>query len=92
MGVILSYFRKLFNCGSQFGLSPGNVNNLRFVCIIRRLNIKGAGSDRFRGGESVESFRKKGKFGERIGMEKQRLWGGRGSAEQKEKDGAGGGA
>ena len=33
---------------------------------IRRLNFKGAGSNRFRGGRSRERFKKNGKYSERI--------------------------
>lgn len=46
---IFSYFRKFFNYSFKFGLNSGNVRNLEFLRILRRLNLKGAGSDRCRG-------------------------------------------
>lgn len=53
MGSLVT-FRKLFNYGLQFGLSPDNVKNLGFICIILRVNFQGVGSDRFRGGGNGE--------------------------------------
>ena len=34
-----------FNCDSQFGLTPGNIRNLGFICILIRVTFKGAGSE-----------------------------------------------
>lgn len=49
---IFSYFRKFFNCSLKFNLDPGNIRNLEFFRILRKLNLKEAGSDRCRVAES----------------------------------------
>ena len=66
---IFSYFGKIFDCGSLFNFSPGNIRNEGFsLWIFRRLNFKRTGSGKFRGKGSGESFREKGKFGERTSI------------------------
>lgn len=57
-----------FNYDSQFGLTPGNIRNLGFIWILRRVTFKGAGSDRFRGEGTGERFRERGKYSESIRM------------------------
>ena len=55
---IFGYFGKIFDCGSQFSFSPGNIRNSGFsLWILRRLNFKGTGSDKFRGKRSGEGFK-----------------------------------
>ena len=64
---IFGYFGKVFDYGSQFSLSPGSLRVFS-LWILRRLNFKRIGSDKFRGKGSGESFKETGKFGERICM------------------------
>ena len=46
---------------SQFSFSPGNIRNSGFsLWLLRRLNFKGAGFDKFRGKGNGDDFRGKG--------------------------------
>lgn len=46
---------------SQFSVSPGNLRNSGFsLWLLRRLNFKGAGFDKFRGKGNGDDFRGKG--------------------------------
>ena len=60
---IFSYFGEIFDYGSQFSFSPGNIRNKGFsFWNLRRLMFKGIRSDKFRGIGSGKNFREKGKF------------------------------
>ena len=71
---IFSYFGKIFDYDLQFTFSPGNIRNSGFsLWVLRRLNVKGTGSDKFRGKGSGECFKEIRLFSERINMGELRV-------------------
>ena len=50
MGVLSHYRETLFNYGSQFSITPGNIRNLGVIWNLRRFNLKGADFSGFREG------------------------------------------